>query len=422
MNLEEEVKPVIDHLFRHQFGKMVSILCRIFGLAHLETIEDAIQDTFAKAAISWRDGIPENPEAWLTKAAKNRTLDLFRKLKSEKERSKYFKNGTSTIAISELFLEHEIADSQLRMIFTACHPSLDSRDQIAFALKSIAGFSQKEIAAALLLKDETIKKRLTRARATIRKEELAFEIPQGKELTKRRIRVLEVLYLMFNEGFHSSKKEILVRKELCGEAMRLCKILIGHPIICNEESQALLALMCFHSARLDSKIDELNEIIDLRLQDRSKWYFPLIAAGNSLMERATQSGNYTAYHYEAAIACEHLSAKKFEDTKWDKIIFWYQKLQEISPSLFNLMNMAVVNLQQDKPDIAYEILSQVNPQELGQREYLFHGCMAQYYKAIKNYDMALSCYSKAISLVKNVSELRYLKNKHEKILILKQKL
>jgi len=157
----------------------------IFGLAHLETIEDAIQDTFAKASISWRKGIPDNPEAWLTKAAKNRTIDLFRQLKSEKERSHYFKNGASSIAFSELFLEHEIADSQLRMIFTACHPSLDSRDQIAFALKSIAGFSQKEIAAALLLKDETIKKRLTRARATIRKEEIVFEIPQGKELAKR---------------------------------------------------------------------------------------------------------------------------------------------------------------------------------------------------------------------------------------------
>jgi len=214
LNPEQKIEPVIDHLFRHQFGKMVSILCRIFGLAHLETIEDAIQDTFIKASISWREGLPENPEAWLTKAAKNRTIDLFRQLKSEKERSQFFNNGTSSIALEELFLEQEIADSQLRMIFTACHPCLDPRDQIAFALKSIAGFSQKEIAAALLLKNETIKKRLSRARATIRKKEVVFEIPQGKELEIRRIRVLEVLYLIFNEGFHSSKKEMLVRKDL----------------------------------------------------------------------------------------------------------------------------------------------------------------------------------------------------------------
>ena len=419
MNSVQNIKPVIDHLFRHQFGKMVSTLCRIFGPAHLETIEDAIQDTFAKASITWRKGIPENPEAWLTKAAKNRTIDLFRQLKSQKERGHYLSNGTSTIALSELFLDHEIADSQLRMIFMACHPRLDSRDQIAFALKSIAGFSQKEIAAALLLKDETIKKRLSRARATIRKEELVFEIPQGDDLAKRRIRVLEVLYLIFNEGFHSSKKEMIVRKELCGEAMRLCKVLIDHPVICNEECQALFALMCFHSARLDSKIDDLDEIIDLRLQDRSKWYFPLVVAGNSMMMQATKSGFYTAYHYEAAIACEHLSAKKFEDTDWMKIIFWYKKLQKIAPSPFNLLNMAVVYLQLDNPDEAKEILNQVNPQNLGQRIYLFHGCMAQYYKAIQDYDQSITSYNEALSAVKNDSERRYMEKKVDQIRELK---
>ncbi len=398
---------------------MVSILCRIFGLAHLETIEDAIQDTFAKASISWRNGIPDNPEAWLTAAAKNRTIDLFRKLKSEKERSRFFNSGAASIALSELFLDHEIADSQLRMIFTACHPYLDSRDQIAFALKSIAGFSQKEIAAALLLKDETIKKRLTRARAAIRKEGLVFEIPQGAELAKRRIRVLEVLYLMFNEGFHSSKKDMIIRQDLCGEAMRLCKILVDHPIVCDEETQALFALMCFHAARLDSKIDELNEIIDLRKQDRSQWYFPLIVAGNSMMQKATTSGQFSAYHYEAAIACEHLSAKTFEQTNWEQIIFWYQKLQAIAPSPFNLLNMAVVRLQQDKPGLAKDILTQLDPESLGQRDYLFHGCMAQYHKAVKDYDQALVSYSKALSTVRNDAERRYMQKKYDKILALK---
>ncbi len=416
MDSEQKINPVIDHLFRHQFGKMVSVLCRIFGIEHLEHIEDAVQDTFAKAAISWRDGVPENPEAWLTKAAKNRAIDLFRKLKSEKRRNSYFKNSNAAIAISDLFLDNEIADSQLRMIFMACHPSLDSRDQIAFALKSIAGFSQKEIAAALLLKDETIKKRLTRARATIRKEELAFEIPQGEELVTRRVRVLEVLYLLFNEGFHSSKKDKIVRKELCGEAIRLCKIIIEHPITCNEESQALFALMCFHAARLDNKIDTLNELIDLRLQDRSKYYFPLVAIGNSFMEKATQSGHFTHYHYEAAIASEHLSAKTFEETDWKKIIFWYEKLQEISPSAFNLMNMAIVHLELDQADKTKDLLAQVESKELGQREYLFYGCMAQYYQYMNQYTQALENYTQAISLVKNDAELRYMENKRQNII------
>jgi len=412
---QETTEPMIDHLFRHQFGKMVSILCRIFGLQHLETIEDAIQDTFIKASISWQNGIPENPQAWLTTAAKNRTIDLFRSLKSEKERAKYLDKASSAIAISELFLEDEIADSQLRMIFTACHPTLDPRDQIAFALKTVAGFSQKEIAAALLLKNETIKKRLTRARASIRKEALKFEIPQGAELQRRMIRVLEVIYLLFNEGFHSSKKDIIVRKDLCGEALRLCKMIVDHPTVCNSEAQALFALMCFHSARLDSKIDDLNEIIDLRLQDRSKWYFPLIVAGNNMMYKATEGNEYSPYHYEAAIASEHLLAKKFEDTNWKKILYWYEQLQMISPSPFNLLNMAVVNLQRDMPEQAKEIMDQVNPEELGQRNYLYHGCLAQYHKAVKAYDQALICYDQALTSVVNDSEKRYLERKREKI-------
>lgn len=192
-----ESDAIIDHLFRHQHGRMVAILTRIFGLSNLEIIEDAVQDTFIKAMGTWRNGMPDNPEAWLTQAAKNRMIDLFRKLKSEKERAAYMESGTSTISVNELFLDDEIADSQLRMIFTACHPQLDPRDQIAFALKTIAGFSQKEIASALLLKEEAIKKRLSRARKAIGIKSISFEIPQGEQLNQRMIRVLEVLYLLF---------------------------------------------------------------------------------------------------------------------------------------------------------------------------------------------------------------------------------
>ena len=198
---------LIDHLFRHHSGKMVSVLTRIFGLSHLEIIEDAIQDTFIKASITWRNQIPDNPKAWLTQAAKNRVLDIFRKLKTEKRHFPNFNLEKNTLAIDDFFLDTEIEDAQLRMIFTACHPSLDSRDQISFALKTVSGFSIKEIASALLTKDDTIKKRLTRARKTISKSQLKFQIPQGNELPIRLNRVMEVLYLIFNEGFHSNKKE-----------------------------------------------------------------------------------------------------------------------------------------------------------------------------------------------------------------------
>ncbi|MEE9408474.1 MAG: sigma-70 family RNA polymerase sigma factor [Polaribacter sp.] len=184
---------LIDHLFRHHSGKMVSVLTRIFGLSNLEIIEDAVQDTFLKASITWRKQQPENPEAWLTKAAKNRVVDIFRKLKSEQKHFPEIKAGMSSIAINELFLDTEIEDAQLRMIFTACHPKLNAKDQIVFALKTISGFSTKEIASALLSKEETIKKRLLRARKTIKGRNLEFKIPIGIELSERIENVLKVI-------------------------------------------------------------------------------------------------------------------------------------------------------------------------------------------------------------------------------------
>lgn len=216
----------MDHLFRHQYGKMVSILTRIFGLSNLELIEDAVQDTFLKASIKWRNRIPENPEAWLTTASKNRVIDLLRKLTSENNAIDKIASGTSSISINNLFLDEEIEDSQLRMIFTACHPSLKPQDQIAFALKTISGFSGKEISAALLLNEDTVKKRLQRARTTIKNKMISFDLPESKSLQKRLNRVHEAIYLIFNEGFHSLKKDTLIRQELCGEALRLCKLIL----------------------------------------------------------------------------------------------------------------------------------------------------------------------------------------------------
>ena len=262
MTLENKM----DHLFRHQYGKMVSILTRIFGLSHLETIEDAVQDTFLQASIKWRKKIPENPEAWLTASAKNRVIDLLRKLKSENSKLNRIDRGTASISINNLFLEHEIEDSQLRMIFTACHPILKPKDQIAFALKTIAGFSGKEIASALLLSEETVKKRLQRASKTIKEKQISFELPISKNIDERLNRVHEVIYLIFNEGFHSNRKEMLIRKDLCGEALRLCKLVLKRKDFRTGSGYALFSLLCFHASRLDSKTDSSGKIIDLKNQ------------------------------------------------------------------------------------------------------------------------------------------------------------
>lgn len=407
---------LIDHLFRHHSGKMVSVLTRIFGLKHLDIIEDAVQDTFIKASISWRTNQPENPEAWLTKAAKNRVIDIFRTLKTAQNNLPNINQGTNSIAINELFLDSEIEDAQLRMIFTACHPQLDPRDRISFALKTISGFSIKEIASALLTKEETIKKRLSRARKAIKKSDIKFKIPQGKALKPRLETVMEVLYLVFNEGFHSNKKENLIRKELCGEAIRLTQMLIKNKLTRTPDAYALCALMCFHASRLESKTNAENELLDLKHQDRSLWYFPLIKLGNTMMNKAVETPEFSCYHYEAAIAAEHLKAKTFEATDWKKILYWYQCLNTLQPMHSHMLTMSVVCMQTKDFKLAKSYLDQLKPENFQQRAYLFYGTKAEFYAETNNLLKASQYFDLALENVTNTLEKEYLERKRNSLI------
>lgn len=402
---------MIDHLFRHHSGKMVAILTRIFGLQHLDSIEDAVQDTFIKASLSWRKQQPDNPEAWLTAAAKNRVLDIFRKLKTERKHLPNINQGTDAIAINELFLDTEIADAQLRMIFTSCHPKLDPRDRISFALKTVSGFSTKEIASALLTKEETVKKRLSRARKSIQDANIQFKIPQGKALAVRLQSVMEVLYLIFNEGFHSNKKETLIRQELCAEALRLAQLLLKNTLTRTPDAYALCALMCFHASRIESKTNSDNELLDLKHQDRSLWHFPLIKLGNSMMYKAVETDEFSSYHYEAAIAAEHLKARTFEDTHWKKILHWYQCLQTLQPMPSHLLTMAVICLQTKDYKLAKGYLTQLKPEDFEQRAYLYYGTLADFYDATLQPKQALKHLDLALNSVNNDLEKAYLLKK-----------
>lgn len=402
---------VVDHLFRHQYGKMVAILIRVFGLSNIETIEDAVQDTFVKATLQWRNQIPENPEAWLVKVAKNRTIDLLRSIQVKKNQFQKITSGTTSIQLNDLFLDHEIEDSQLRMIFVACHPSLKPKEQIAFALKTISGFSSKEIAAALLIKEETIKKRLSRAKKAIIENNIQFDFPSANEVHKRLDRVMKVIYLTFNEGFHSTHKTKLIRKDLCGEAIRLSKLLLKKEKFRSGNLYALFALMCFHASRLESKTNAANEIVSIKQQDRSKWYFPLIKIGNDAMNKAMQYDDVSKYHYEAAIAAEHLKARTFGDTDWNKILKWYTQLYQLQPSAFTQLNIAIVNLQLNQFDTTHQILRSITIKDLEQRAYLYYGCYAEYYAKRNDTVLAISYLDKAILKTHNNLEKDYLKKR-----------
>ena len=402
---------VVDHLFRHHCGKMVAILTRFFGLSYIETIEDAVQDTFIKATSQWRTKIPDNPEGWLNRVAKNRTIDILRSIQAEKNRNLSITTGASSLQIDELFLDHEVADSQLRMIFVACHPSLHPSEQIAFALKTISGFSTKEIAAALLTKEETIIKRLTRAKKSIRENNIQFKYPAPEAIPERMVRVMEVIYLTFNEGFHSTNKEKLIKEDLCGEAIRLCQLLLKKEQFRSGSLYALFALLCFHMSRLESKVSSDNQIVNLKHQDRTKWYFPLIKMGNSAMLKAMDYDDTSVYHYEAAIASEHLNAKTFKDTNWKNISYWYDQLYTFEPNMFTLLNHATVCLQLTDFEKTHQLLKIIDVAELGQRAYLYYGCYAEYYMKIGEKDSSISFLDKALAETTNSLERDFLINK-----------
>lgn len=407
-------QPNIDHLYRHHYGKMVAVLVRIFGLNQLETIEDAIQDTFVKAVSSWKVKQPENPEAWLTLAAKNRVIDLMRKL-SPLTATDSLHTGAASMPINELFLEEEIRDSTLRMIFTACHPKLDARDQIVFSLKTISGFSNKEIAAALMLKEATVKKRIQRARKNIVQEEIEFKIPPKSSMVDRIQRVHQVLYLIFNEGFHANHPNLLVRQELCAEAIRLMQLMLQDPLTRSDDGYALLALMCFHAARIETKVDDRGVAVDLEQQDRTKWYFPLIRLGNDCMEKAVKQETFGVYHYQAAIAAEHLKARKFADTDWDRIRHWQLAWYQLQPSVQLELNMALVQIQRADWPSAEALLEGIDPVDLEQRAYLYYAVRSRYYSALQQKEKAKSSLELALQTATNQAERIYLEEQLLKI-------
>lgn len=391
---------------------MVAILSKLFGLSNLELIEDAVQDTFLKASLSWRNQLPENPEAWLMQAAKNRVIDIFRQVDAERKRELNFSQGAIALEIDEFFLDHEVQDSQLRMLFVACHPAFSKKEQIAFALKAIAGFSMKEIAAALLQKEETIKKRLSRARQKIRDLNISLSYPTAGEIDSRMSGVLQIIYLIFNEGFHSTKENQLISKDLCGEAIRLCKLLLMKENFRSGSLYALFALTCFHASRLESKLVD-NKIIDLEHQDRSKWFLPLILLGNDALKKASEYDHRSIYHIEAEIASEHVKAIHFSHTNWQQILGLYEEMYSVMPSDNVLMSKATIYLQLNELEKAKALLDKMNTGALNQRSYLLHGCYADYYSRAGNSALAIVKLDKAIQLCSNAFEKQYLENKRE---------
>ena len=337
-NFSKETE-LIPHLFRLEYSKMTAVLCRLFGLQHIEIAEDIVSETFLNATEIWSiKGLPENPIAWLYTVAKNKAKDYLK-------RNTFFELIViPNIMFTETdnnephidFTKENISDSQLAMIFAVCNPVNSNEAQICLALQILCGFSVEEIAHAFLSNKETIKKRLLRARGNLRKENLTFYSLNIPEIQSRIDTVLITLYLLFNEGYFSKSSNSLIRKDLCAEAIRLMLVLVENAITSTPKTNALLALMCFQSSRFDARINKMDEVVLFDEQDKKLWDKELINRGNYYLIKACTGNEISKYHLEAKIAYWHSTSTDFK--KWEHVLALYNMLLQVEYSPVAALN------------------------------------------------------------------------------------
>ncbi len=410
------VDHTIEHLFRHEWGKLVSVLSGIVGLDQLETAQDLAQDTLLQAMRTWSlNGLPQNPSAWLYKVAKNKALDLIRR---DKNFRRHIRPQYSYLLSAgqdeepgyiEIFDAENIQDSQLRMIFACCHPSIPPESQAALALKTLCGLSSLEIAKAYLTTEDNITKRIFRAREKIRMNQVQLEMPSAAVLKDRLEVVIKCLYLLFNEGYNSSHPDQLIREDLCEEAMRLGLMLCKSELTAQPRIFALMALFCFQVSRFQARLDDKGNIILLKYQDRSKWHRPLIEKGFYFMDLAVTSPFDTSvYHLEAAIASLHASANDFEQTDWKGIYFLYQKLSELQPGPVIELNKAIASAYAVNREFALDSLKKIKGLD---KYYIYHASVAEIQLELGNGAEARKHFSIALALTTSKKEQDLIRNK-----------
>jgi RNA polymerase sigma-70 factor (ECF subfamily) len=414
MDQNKNINQLVDHLFRHESGKMIAVLSRLLGLQNIEVAQDIVQDTLLQAMSTWGyKAIPDNPSAWLYRVAKNKAIDFLRREKRFHEISPQYSyllqsEYTLSSTVNNMFLENEIQDSQLRMIFACCHPAITKESQIALTLKTLCGLSVNEIAKAFLTTEETIAKRIYRAKEKIKSEKIELEVPQSNELSSRVDSVLKSLYLLFNEGYKSSNPDKLIREDLCEEALRLCLLVTQNSLTSFPRSKALLALMCFQASRFDARLDDKNNIILLKHQDRSKWNRSLMSKGFELMEEATEPFEVSTYHLEAAIASQHASARSFEQTNWKSIYHLYEMLYQLQPNPVVAMNKAIASAYAISKQNALDELHQIKGLE---NHHLYYATLGEIYFDLENKTEAKKFFTKALELTSSSYEQQLLLSK-----------
>jgi RNA polymerase sigma-70 factor (ECF subfamily) len=405
---------MVDHLFRSRAGQMVAYLTRLLGPEHLDLAEEVTQEALLKALQHWPySGIPQNPAGWLFRVARNAALDAVRHRTLAGEKStelavEHFRNADASSANDEL--EDQLRDDELRMVLMCCHPTLPQDARVALSLKTVGGFSVREIARAFLADEATIAQRLVRAKRQIRESRIRFELPAGEELVARMDSALEVVYLMFNEGYAAQSGEDLVRQDLCGEALRLGRLLatssVGTP-----QAHALVALMAFQAARLPARVDAAGELVLLEDQDRSQWDRKLIALGFDHFTQCAEGTELTSYHVQAAIAATHARAQEGRATDWKLILELYDQLIELSPSPVVELNRAVVVAKVHGPEAALAALRPLEGNRSLRNYYLLPAVQGQLLLEIGDKPGASESFRQALERPCSEPEQRFLQRK-----------
>ncbi|RAV30663.1 RNA polymerase subunit sigma [Sinomicrobium soli] len=388
---------------------MTAVLCRHFGLRHIEIAEDIASDTFLKASEHWAiNGIPENPAAWLYTVARNKAKDYFKHISVFETKIRHgLKPDNHKWENDFEFHEEIISDSQLAMIFAVCNPANNPESQIALALQILCGFSVEEIANAFLTKTETVKKRLQRARNNLRNDDFQVETLTGPEIRSRSDTVLKTLYLLFNEGYFSKSNHQFIRKELCSEAVRLILILTENPLTNTSQTNALLALMCFQSSRIEARINEKGEAVLFDEQDQNRWDKSLIEKGNYYLINATNGNEISKYHLEAGIAYWHTTDDK---NKWRNILQLYNQLILIEYSPITALNRTFAFSKVYGQERAISEAEQLHLMEHNQ----YHGLLGYLYTP-SNIPKAIEYYEQAVKLTTSETEKQTLNRKIERL-------